>query len=68
MAAIPELLNTGDWLRVLSDVDTVLFDCDGDWLTHTRVWVNCHTVRFIHVASTVRCVRLRLTLLQVFCF
>ena len=31
MAAIPELLNKEDWKAVLSSVDTVLFDCDGDW-------------------------------------
>ena len=30
MAAVPELLNAGDWQGALSDVDAVLFDCDGD--------------------------------------
>jgi len=29
MAAVPELLNAGDWQDALSDVDAVLFDCDG---------------------------------------
>ena len=48
MAAVPELQNKEDWKGVLSSVDTVLFDCDGDWCTHHRYNL-IHTVSRIYM-------------------